>query len=342
MEKANIRTRLLEVEVLRPLAVLLVVLLHSFTVYWGKWPAPEGYVHIAPYKWIAATSFSFTMELFVMLSGYVFGFQLMCLKRDFTLKSLLQNKFKRLLVPSLVFSVIYALIFYWYKDFFSALYSIINGAGHMWFLLMLFWCFAFGFILYKSKLQERKKFVLLLVCILLSTINFPFRLEKTLYYLFFFYLGITLIRRQDICDRISRNSGFMLVLAIIYLTFFIAYELVFPSLVKPENGFILETLLNWLKRFWMLTYSLAGTLLVFSIAYRIFRNKTSVSQKVIYCSSISFGVYLFHQIIIEVILYKTSLPAMVGPYLLPWLTFAIALSGSILLVQLLRKLNIRL
>ena len=68
-ENCNARTRLLEVEVLRPLAVLLVVLLHSFTVYWGKWAAPEGFVHIAPYKWIAATSFSFTMELFVMLSG---------------------------------------------------------------------------------------------------------------------------------------------------------------------------------------------------------------------------------------------------------------------------------
>ena len=63
---------------------------------------------------------------------------------------------------------------------------------------------------------------------------------------------------------------------------------------------------------------------------------------VIYCSSISFGVYLFHQIIIEVLLYKTSLPSAIGPYWLPWMSFIIALFGSVLLVQLLRKLNIKL
>ena len=341
-ENCNARTRLLEVEVLRPLAVLLVVLLHSFTVYWGKWTAPEGFVHIAPYKWIAATSFSFTMELFVMLSGYIFGFQLINLKRDYTLKSLLQNKFKRLLVPSLIFSVLYASIFYWNRDILNALYSIINGAGHMWFLLMLFWCFAFGLPLYKSKMKEGRKFALLLLCVLLSTISLPFRLEKALYYLFFFYLGITLIRRQDLCDRISTNYRLMIALAIIYLASFVSYELVLPTLVKPENGIILRTLLFWLKRFWTFTYSLAGSLLVFSIAYRIFKNKTAASPMVIYCSSISFGVYLFHQIIIEVLLYKTSLPVILGPYWLPWFSFIVALLGSVLLVQLLRKLNIRL
>ena len=341
-ESCNARTRLLEVEVLRPLAVLLVVLLHSFTIYWGKWAAPEGFVHIAPYKWIAATSFSFTMELFVMLSGYIFGFQLINLKRDYTLKSLLLNKYKRLLVPSLIFSVLYALIFYWNRDILNALYSIINGAGHMWFLLMLFWCFAFGLPLYKSKMSEGRKFALLLLCVLLSTINLPLRLEKALYYLFFFYLGITLIRRQDLCDKMSKNYRLLIALLIIYLTCFISYELVLPKLVKPDNGIILKTLIIWLKRFWIFTYSLAGTLLFFSLAYRLFKNKTAVSQKVIYCSTISFGVYLFHQIIIEVLLYKTSLPSILGPYWLPWVTFIVALFGSIILVQLLRKLNIKL
>ena len=239
-ENCNARTRLLEVEVLRPLAVLLVVLLHSFTVYWGKWTAPEGFVHIAPYKWIAATSFSFTMELFVMLSGYIFGFQLINLKRDYTLKSL-------------IFSVLYASIFYWNRDILNALYSIINGAGHMWFLLMLFWCFAFGLPLYKSKMKEGRKFALLLLCVLLSTISLPLRLEKALYYIFFFYLGITLIRRQDLCERMSKNYRLMAALAIIYLASFISYELILPTLVKPENGVILRTLLFWLKRFWTFT-----------------------------------------------------------------------------------------
>ena len=334
------KNRLLEVELLRPLAVLLVVVLHSFTVYWGKWTAPEGFVNIAPYKWIAATSFSFTMELFVMLSGYVFGFQLIRRKSDFTLKSLLHNKFKRLLVPSLIFSVIYALIFYWNREFFDALYRIINGAGHMWFLLMLFWCFAFGFLLYKSKMSEGQKFAILILCVALSIIGLPLRLEKTLYYLFFFYLGITLIRRQDLCDRISRNAWILVALAAIYLTAFISYELIVPSIDRPDT-FFADALFKWMKKFWMLVYSLAGTLLFFSLSYRLCRNRTSIPSAIIFCSSISFGVYLFHQIIIEYLLYKTGLPVLVGPYWLPWIGFLITITGSVILVLLVRRLNLK-
>ena len=60
-----------------------------------------------------------------------------------------------------------------------------------------------------------------------------------------------------------------------------------------------------------------------------------------FCSSISFGVYLFHQIIIEVIYYKTSLPVLVGPYLIPWVCLLITLPLSVLLVLLVRKANLK-
>ena len=322
------RKRLNEVEVLRPLAVLLVVILHSFTVYWGKWQAPEGFVHITAYKWIAASSFSFTMELFVMLSGYIFGFQLIKLKREYTMKSLLMNKLNRLILPSLIFGVVYALIFYWNRDFFKAIYSILNGAGHLWFLQMLFWCFLMGFAVYKAQIKESAKLALLAVAVCLSLIHFPFRIDKALYYLFFFYLGISLMRNQDVCRRLSRNTGLLIVLVAVYLTAFISYELLMPSV-------------KLIKTYWIFTYSLSGTLFFFFLAYRLLENRTSVSPNIIFCSSISFGVYLFHQIILEVIYYKTSLPVVIGPYWLPWAALAFTLISSVLLVMLFRKLNLK-
>ena len=336
-----IKDRLWEVEVLRPLAVLLVVVLHSFTVYWGKWSAPDGFVDVSAYKWIAATSFSFTMELFVMLSGYIFGYQLIVQGRKFTLSSLIQNKLKRLILPSLIFGAIYALIFYYNREFFDAVYAVLKGAGQLWFLQMLFWCFILGFALYQTKMQEGYKMLLLAVIVILSAINFPLRLDKAYYYLFFFYLGINLIRRQDICRKLSRNTGLLIVLLVVYLLAFISYERVFPSIDPHKDTFLLSTAVKLLKLYWVLTYSLAGSLFVFLLAYRLIKTKCSISPVFVYCSSMSFGVYLFHQIIIEILYYKTSLPSLVGPYWLPWVGFLITITGSILLVLIVRRLNLK-
>lgn len=197
MEKSRSVKRLNEVDVLRPLAIFLVVLLHCFTVYWdGKWSPFVGFEPCVPYKWIAAASFSFTMELFVLLSGYIFGYQLLVQEKVFTLKTLAKNKLYRLIVPSLVFGALYALIFYWNRDFFTAVYRILNGAGHLWFLQMLFWCFILGFMLYKSGMCVKSKLLMLIGAIAISTVNIPLRLDKALYYLFFFYLGIILSTRR--------------------------------------------------------------------------------------------------------------------------------------------------
>jgi peptidoglycan/LPS O-acetylase OafA/YrhL len=333
--------RLLEADILRPLAVLLVVVLHSFTIYWGKWSPPEGYLPCVPYKWIAATCFSFTMELFVLLSGYVFGYQIFVQNRQFTLKSLAVNKLKRLIVPSLIFGLIYALIFYLQRGFLDAAYAVLNGAGHLWFLPMLFWCFLSGFLLHRSGMMQRTKLLILLAAVMLSVISFPLRLDKTLYYIFFFYLGIVFMQRQDICRKLSANNSFLISMAIIWLTLFISYELVLPSLPRHYETGLLEAGVKLLKKFWIFSYASAGTLFSFMLAYRIMQKRNNLPKSVLFCTSVSFGVYLFHQIVIEVLYYKTSLPVLVGPYWLPWVGLGIALTLSILLVLLVRKLNLK-
>ena len=341
MNVDNARRRLWEVDLLRPLSILLVVLQHAFTIYWGKWSAPEGFVDCAPYKWIAATSFSFTMELFVLLSGYVFGYQMIVLKKDYSMLSLAKNKFNRLICPALIFGVIYALIFYWQRTPFDAIYSVLKGAGHLWFLPMLFWCFLLCYLLFRSKMSERAKFAILFASILLSTVALPFRLDRALYYIFFFYLGMSLIKNQDLRMKLSKNNIFLLTAVLVYLVFFISYELAIPVLKSAASSRLLQLLFSPLKKYWMFAYALPGTLFFFLLTCRLAEGRNSLPRFVLYASSVSFGVYLFHQIIIEVLYYKTSLPVLVGPYLLPWVGFAIALAGSVILVVLVRKLNLK-
>lgn len=81
MEGEKKRIRLDEVTLMRTILALLIVFMHAFTCYQGGWAQPEGYVDIPVYKWIACTSFAFTLEAFVFISGYLFAFQRITLKR---------------------------------------------------------------------------------------------------------------------------------------------------------------------------------------------------------------------------------------------------------------------
>ena len=51
----------------------------------------------------------------------------------------------------------------------------------------------------------------------------------------------------------------------------------------------------------------------------------------------SFGIYLFHQFILQFLYYHTSLPYITGTYLLPWVGLLITLVGSVLLSELCLK-----
>lgn len=75
------RIRLDEVTLMRCILALLIVFMHAFTCYDGSWREPVGYVDIPLYKWLARSSFAFTLEAFVFISGYLYAFQRISLKR---------------------------------------------------------------------------------------------------------------------------------------------------------------------------------------------------------------------------------------------------------------------
>ena len=138
------RQNLDEISFIRPILIILLVAFHAFAPWDGSWPCFDGYQDNGLYWWIAKTTYSFMLPAFVFLSGYVWSYQREFLGRKETLKVLAIKKFKRLIVPSVVFSLAYiCLIENTSTGALSLIENIISGTGHMWFLPMLFICFIF-------------------------------------------------------------------------------------------------------------------------------------------------------------------------------------------------------
>lgn len=100
-----------EVNVIRPLAIIMLVLMHAFTIYGGSWPKPEKTYDVEVYFWIQKLSFACMLEMFVFLSGYVFAYQVCELKKKYSSYQLIKVKFKLLIMPSIVFSIIYSMFY---------------------------------------------------------------------------------------------------------------------------------------------------------------------------------------------------------------------------------------
>jgi fucose 4-O-acetylase-like acetyltransferase len=135
----------------------------------------------------------------VFISGYVFGFQVRQKGAQLlSMNAIVRSKLKRLLLPSIVFSIIYLLIF-GLKDGESiaqACYSIIDGRGHMWFLPMLFWCFIYIAFVEKFDFRTRTVVIAAFTCSFLSFLPLPFRMGSALYYFPFFYVGYAIRHKE--------------------------------------------------------------------------------------------------------------------------------------------------
>ena len=95
-----------EVAFIRPVLIVLLVLYHSFAPWCGAWDSFDGFSSNLLYKVIARVSYSFMLPMFVFISSYVWAFQREQLCRVDSFVLLFKKKFKRLYIPSLIFSVL--------------------------------------------------------------------------------------------------------------------------------------------------------------------------------------------------------------------------------------------
>ena len=338
-QSENTRIALNDVYILRPIAVFFIIVYHAFIIYRGGWAEPIGFQEIDLYHTIATVSYAFWLELFVFISGYVFALSLQRKQPNFI--SMTISKFRRLIVPSIIFSIAYYFIFYYPKDF-SISHCVmknLSGAGHMWFLPMLFWTTLLCFVIDNVKVSISYK--LLIVCALpiLSVLPLPFQIGNALYYTLFFYTGMIVFRNKEgLINKLAKYNVVILLVACYVFTFSVGSYLQESTFLNTDAGLLIKGVTLLLSKYIRILYSAIGILCLYSLAnYLIEKKVFQVPQWVINLSPLCFGIYLFQQFILQYLYYKTNIPSLVGPYLLPWIALIITLVFSYFFAVLIKK-----
>lgn len=333
------KIRLDDVTLMRTILALLIVFMHSFTCYNGSWEQPAGYVDIPVYKWVTRTSFAFTLEAFVFMSGYLFAFQRVSLKRLENGAKLIVNKLKRLIIPSVLFSLLYFVLFYKYNGLGNMVYSIINGCGHMWYLPMLFWCFVLGWLLEQVKIKYGWKLVFLIALNLFNIIDFPLRVSSAFTYLVYFYGGYLVYKHSEKIKSLITSKR----IAVSWIVFAVLFVICRPMrdvLVASDlSSDLVKLLLIVGNHACQLLYAASGLIAFYSTAV-FFTQRYQLSEATKKIATCCFGIYLFQQFVLQLLYYKTDFPLWVGPYWLPWCGFIIAAVISYVLSELFLKTKI--
>ena len=336
------RKHLGEVTLMRVCLIVLLVFYHAFVVYNGHWEPPAGFRPIMAYNILDKLSYAFLLESFVFISGYVWSFQLQR-GRPFSFWKLAGKKFSRLIIPALLFGVPYYFLFMHTAGTsgWEVVRTILEGAGHLWFLPMLFWCFIITALVFLAFQKDGTRMVYILPFLALlsvaSSVNLPMRWNLTMYYLFFFVAGFCFYpRAETIGNRIDRKM--VVFLWMLFVAVFIPFTLLSVRLHLSDasgmgrwTSFGIDCLDNLLR----VVTSLVGIAAFYSTAY-LRAGKESLAPRLIRIGSYCFGVYIFQQFFLKGMYYKTALPKSLGPVWLPWVGFLVALVLSLALSFLLR------
>lgn len=335
----NKNNLLSDVVVIRPLIIVLVVLTHSLAIYSGAWEPIEGYKPVEFYWWLSKFLQCFCMPAIIFIAGYVYGYQVLYQKKEYPFIKFAKNKFKRLIIPSIFFSVIYFFMFYYNENDFSlsnCIISILSGCGHLWFLPMLFWGFLALNLVSKLKIN-----VLLLTIIFIGLsllpLNIPFGIGSFLHYFIYIYLGFLTYKYKDSLINKVCNLSFIGVNTIIFfILFFIItiYSITLDDSLKLATN-VFDKGINYLQiRILSLTLGVYGILMVYIIANYFTSIKKIIPANFVYESSkICYGIYIYHQFLLVIIYYHTSLPLILNEYLLPIFSFILVLMTTIIMTK---------
>ena len=141
-DKENI---LKDLDYLKVIGILLVVIGHCTSIYTGGW-VYKSPVNAPIYGLIASYVYTFHVPMLVFVSGAIYYYCRKNKEKYKSLKGLVSNKFKRLIVPFLTIGLFYSIpIKYLIGNIekgtlINSIKNFLLGlsTGHLWYLLMLF------------------------------------------------------------------------------------------------------------------------------------------------------------------------------------------------------------
>lgn len=335
MEKQNLN----EVSFIRPILIILLVLYHSFAIFDGIWREPTGFVDIPAYGWISKVSYAIMLQMFVFISGYLWAYQREVLLKKDSFLHLVTKKFNRLIIPCLVFSVLYLIFFNHNDELNISNIGVWGGVGHLWFLPMLFWCFVFGYGIIRLQVRFTVKMLMLVGLSAFSIIPIPFRISSSFQYLFFFIGGYYAWLYKDILVKKLQNRRVLLwvVFVILFVSLSIIEKRLSVTLLIDRTDLLSKVVFLETRVFFRLLFAIFGVLALYVTSID-FIKKHCLNSWYIGLGKYCMGVYVFQQFILQYLYYYTSLPEAIGFVALPWISFVIALLSSILLSYTVKSL----
>lgn len=298
MKVSGKRNTIYEYDVLRTIVTVLVVLGHSksytiMTKYGGMdysaYSSSDMTANIF-LSIIIRLIYAFHMPLFMFLSGALFFMSYKKNKYN-TIKSVVVDKSKRLLIPFVVVTLLYVSPVKYLSGYWSSSDNVIKdiilgqlflqGNSHLWFLAALFGIFIMVYLIEKYiKITEAVK-IFILLCLYIVSRKIPVHIIQYVFQnALWFYLGYLFEpRREKINMRISAKTAAIATGS--FAVLFILSELPFMSNSLIQLGF-------------KIILSVIGCSAVYMIAY-LLSDKLANTNNRLYklISEFSFGIYLY-------------------------------------------------
>lgn len=311
-----------EIVLLRTIMTLLLIATHSFSMFSENWVYPNGIGHCNLYMWISHFVSHAMLGGYTFISGYLLTYQKKKILQQ-SYKTFVYKKSQRILLPGIIFSILYVYMFkeHTFSSLISFCYKL--GVGHMWYLPMLMWCMIFGYYLLKHDISLKKALIISGSLIFFYFLPLPFGLSSFFYYAIYFILGMVAYRYKGKGNKVVLSKYKLLLRWGEYLIVFTISTILILYLSSfPKNDLLSELAIKETRTYFRVFSGIFGVWMYWHICLYV-TSRHNLPFWVHILSRYSFGIYLYQQFILLILLYHTSLPQLVGTIPLPWICLLI-------------------
>ncbi len=309
MEKINKVKSIKEYDIIRVIAVILVVIGHCTyykisSNYGGinyildtKSMSDIGKLIFKSLNLLTTVLYSFHMPLFFALSGALFKNSLNNNKYK-NFRELIVKKSQRLLVPFLIVAIIYSVPIKYISGYYNGSQNVIKnifigqillqGNTHLWFLPTLFCIFCISYIykyILRNELEKLNKLIIFLILISLNILSASIKIvlvKNVLFYLIYFYIGYCF---EDIREEINNKINNLKKIVYLYLVLGIGILLV--SLKIFDFSICIKMCLK-------IILALLEISITYIICYKLSKiDKIVENNRIKTINKFSFGIYLY-------------------------------------------------